>query len=215
MPNAKKFKSYCVQTICACEEKGDSGTCGCSFMAELSRFCVQADIRITEWRSENFCPPTRCPANMIWSESGEKCADSCVGSRLHLPTHARSQCSPNHFEGCTCPPALFFREDGVCVTRRRCGCEFQGQIYDEGYVRKFEAPGTCQRCLCRDNVWQCDEVDECDRECKTAGAGHVDTFDGTRFSHHSHGEFVFAFDKENSEWEILVEYENFSLYIIL
>ena len=122
---------------------------------------------------------------MIWTESGDKCRTTCdhvrYGSNVLKSSNPMSEgCKSNFFEGCSCPIGLYYREDQTCTTREGCGCEFQNRVYDEEYVRRFETGGKCQNCVCRENRWSCSDRDDCVKQCKTYGAGHVDTFDGLK-----------------------------------
>ena len=45
VPNAKQFKRYCVNKICDCG-RSDTASCGCDVLADLTRFCIQNDIKV-------------------------------------------------------------------------------------------------------------------------------------------------------------------------
>jgi len=42
VPSARQFRRRCVMKICSC----NTASCGCDFLTELTRFCVQNDIKV-------------------------------------------------------------------------------------------------------------------------------------------------------------------------
>ena len=94
---------------------------------------------MAEWRTEEFCKVPICENNLIWNENGDLNFGTCQKYRfkqLHsLPVSGSTSDPKTHTSfasGCVCPYGKILREDNVCVTKEKCGCQLHGKLYQNG-----------------------------------------------------------------------------------
>ncbi|KAJ8344241.1 hypothetical protein SKAU_G00315700 [Synaphobranchus kaupii] len=88
----------CMQDMCSCGDLPDD-FCICSTLTEYSRQCSHAGGAPPNWRSPNFCAK-KCPLNMVYSESGSPCMNTCSHTDTSL------LCEEHLMDGCVCPEGL-------------------------------------------------------------------------------------------------------------
>ena len=109
--------------------------CGCHFLDAFSHSCTQREIRIDEWRSEEFCKKEICENNLIWNENGHLNFETCQKYRFkQISGNENSKNNPktSFSSGCVCQYGQILREDNMCVAKEECGCELHGELYQNG-----------------------------------------------------------------------------------
>ncbi|XP_029982184.1 mucin-5AC-like [Sphaeramia orbicularis] len=179
------FTSACVSDLCHCGNdfnRNINSPCICSTVSELSRQCVHAGGRPTNWRTRTLCWKS-CPDSMQYSECGSPVPDTCSNPEA-------SQTADDHcIDGCFCPPGTVLDDltGKGCVPQSECSCVYNNQTYGPGesYHRK------CKTCVCEAGRWRCLQRN-CPGTCSVEGGAHITTFDGKAYTFHGDCSYTLA-----------------------
>uniref|UniRef100_A0A672KWF9 Mucin-2-like n=2 Tax=Sinocyclocheilus grahami TaxID=75366 RepID=A0A672KWF9_SINGR len=192
--NREPYIKACTNDICLRQpEDEDTNTSAlCATLSEYSRQCSHAGGTPPSWRTANFCAVT-CPYNMVHSESGSPCMDTCS----HKDTN--TLCEEHNIDGCFCPPGTVFDDisNTGCIPAEKCQCKHD-RIYSTGEIlRKDE-----EECICAEGNWICTSIPG-PGLCAVEEGSHFTTFDGKEFTFHGDCKYVLSKDCKESRFIIL------------
>ncbi|XP_063168368.1 IgGFc-binding protein-like [Candoia aspera] len=187
-----------------CSNKGDKNVI-CHVISSYAAACQALGIKISGWRSINFCKPD-CPTNSHYKVCASNCPVTCHS--LFNPV----LCTVNCHEGCECNQGFVLSGD-QCVPISQCGCVHQGLYYKTG--ESFYVNGFCkEQCICHvGGIMDChhsscghheacrvvDGIQKCHSlapkksgTCHVAGDPHYITFDGSTFDLQSNCTYTLA-----------------------
>ncbi|XP_056307734.1 mucin-2-like [Danio aesculapii] len=182
----------CTNDLCNRQPEDEDTTALCATLTEYSRQCSHAGGNPPTWRTAKFCT-VQCPYNMVHSESGSPCMDTCS----HKDTNAL--CEEHNIDGCFCPPGTVFDDisDTGCIPAEKCQCK-HGRVYSSGEVlRKSE-----EECYCQEGSWVCMSIPG-PGLCAVEEGSHFTTFDGKEFTFHGDCNYLLSKDCEESKFIIL------------
>uniref|UniRef100_A0A8C1ZSL3 VWFD domain-containing protein n=1 Tax=Cyprinus carpio TaxID=7962 RepID=A0A8C1ZSL3_CYPCA len=181
----------CMNDICLNQLKDTDNFTLCATLSEYSRQCSHARGTPPNWRRADFCAVT-CPYNMVHSESGSPCMDTC----MHKDTNAL--CEEHHIDGCFCPQGTVFDEisNKGCIRVEECQCKHEG-IYMPGQILHKHN----EECVCKNGEWICISVPR-PGLCAIEEGSHFTTFDGKEFTFHGDCNYVLSKDCEKSKFNI-------------
>ncbi|XP_052399904.1 mucin-2-like isoform X2 [Carassius gibelio] len=194
--NPEPYIKACTNDICSRQTKDkDSKTSAiCASLSEYSRLCSHAGGAPPNWRTAAFCAVT-CPYNMVHSESGSPCMDTCS----HQNTN--SLCEEHNTDGCFCPPGTVFDDisNKGCIPSERCKCKHD-HIYNTGEIlHKDEG-----ECVCEEGEWVCTSIPR-PGLCSLEEGSHFTTFDGKEFTFNGDCHYVLSKDCNQTKFSILGE----------
>nr|XP_021326446.1 mucin-2 [Danio rerio] len=182
----------CTNDLCNRQPEDEDTTALCATLTEYSRQCSHAGGNPPAWRTAKFCN-VQCPYNMVHSESGSPCMDTCS----HKDTNAL--CEEHNIDGCFCPPGTVFDDisDTGCIPAEKCQCKHD-RVYSSGEVlRKSE-----EECYCQEGSWVCMSIPG-PGLCAVEEGSHFTTFDGKEFTFHGDCNYLLSKDCEESKFIIL------------
>ncbi|XP_062859827.1 mucin-2-like [Trichomycterus rosablanca] len=164
----------------------------CTTLSEYSRQCSHAGGTPPNWRTPTFCE-VQCPFNMVYSESGSPCMDTCIH------TDTSSLCEEHKMDGCFCPPGTVFDDISKrgCVAQEKCQCK-HNQVYNPGDVL---LKGD-EECVCDQGRWNCKTL-SIPALCAVEEGSHFTTYDGKKFTFHGNCYYVLSKDCVDSKFIIL------------
>ncbi|KAA0724597.1 Mucin-2 [Triplophysa tibetana] len=182
----------CVSDICQRQPGKTETTSLCSTLSEYSRQCSHAGGTPPTWRTDNFCP-VKCPYNMVHSESGSPCMDTCA----HKDTN--TLCVEHKVDGCFCPPGTVFDDISYtgCIPLEQCQCKHD-RIYNAGEILREVG----EECECWGGNWICKSLPS-PGLCAVEEGSHFRTYDGKEFTFHGDCNYVLSKDCEGSKFLIL------------
>ncbi|KAG9341765.1 hypothetical protein JZ751_018487, partial [Albula glossodonta] len=132
-----RFYNNCVSELCS---HRDPRIALCRSLANYVAACQEADVKIHDWRSPDFCEQV-CPKGMVYKLCPVSPNQSCDG----LPSPDASLTPPGAcYENCVCQTGLLL-SGSLCVQPGNCGCVHHGQ-----YLQPGEEVATCtERCVCQ------------------------------------------------------------------
>uniref|UniRef100_A0A8C2F9K8 VWFD domain-containing protein n=1 Tax=Cyprinus carpio TaxID=7962 RepID=A0A8C2F9K8_CYPCA len=194
--NREPYIKACTKDICLRQPKDkDTDTSVlCATLSEYSRLCSHAGGTPPNWRTAKFCAVT-CPYNMVHSESGSPCMDTCS----HKNTN--TLCEEHNIDGCFCPPGTVFDDisNMGCIPAEKCKCKHD-RIYSTGEIlRKDDG-----ECICKKGEWICTSI-PVPGLCAVEEGSHFTTFDGKEFTFNGDCNYVLSKDCKESKFNILGE----------
>ncbi|KAM9353425.1 IgGFc-binding protein-like [Symphorus nematophorus] len=146
------FLKDCVYDLCM--YKGHASIL-CNSLSAFSTSCQEAGAKLESWRTKDFCPSS-CGANSHYELCASPCQLTCSGLTPPEGCDETAPCT----EGCVCDDGFMLSHD-KCVPLAECGCQYEGQYYQNGQV--FYPGGSCNtRCLCSDGgKLECDAKFHC------------------------------------------------------
>ncbi|XP_056095227.1 mucin-2-like [Rhinichthys klamathensis goyatoka] len=192
--NPEPYIKACTNDICSRqpEDEDRDTTALCATLSEYSRQCSHAGGSPATWRTAKFCAVT-CPYNMVHSESGSPCMDTCS----HKDTN--TLCEKHNIDGCFCPSGTVFDDisNTGCIPAEKCQCKHD-RVYSTGEVlRKDE-----EECICEEGNWICMSMPG-PGLCAVEEGSHFTTYDGKEFTFHGDCNYVLSKDCEGSKFIIL------------
>uniref|UniRef100_A0A671PY12 VWFD domain-containing protein n=1 Tax=Sinocyclocheilus anshuiensis TaxID=1608454 RepID=A0A671PY12_9TELE len=193
--NREPYIKACTNDICLRQpEDEDTNTSAlCATLSEYSRQCSHAGGTPPSWRTANFCAVT-CPYNMVHSESGSPCMDTCS----HKDTN--TLCEEHNIDGCFCPPGTVFDDisNTGCIPAEKCQCKHD-RIYSTGEIlRKDE-----EECICAEGNWICTSIPG-PGLCTVEEGSHFTTFDGKEFTFHGDCKYVLSKVRDCKESRFII-----------
>ncbi|GLD72381.1 IgGFc-binding protein-like protein, partial [Lates japonicus] len=147
----KPFLSDCVFDLCM--YKGHVSAL-CNSLSAFSTSCQEAGATVESWRTEQFCPAS-CGENSHYEVCAPPCQVTCSGLAAPEGCDESAPCT----EGCVCDDGFVLSHD-KCVPIAECGCQYEGQYYQNEQV--FYPEKSCNtRCVCSDGNVQCDTKFRC------------------------------------------------------
>ncbi|XP_064639834.1 SCO-spondin-like [Lineus longissimus] len=168
-----------------CEVSSWSSWTACVYAVNCSdgQKTRQREITVPKVEDGEDCPKLeeteRCP------KTCDECLpprlkDMCVNPCDKTCQHARqtAECTNNGTEcvpDCRCPAGMYEHENGTCVPKNECGCEWDStkfgpkpagdpKYYPDGYVLS-RVPDSCNNCTCVGYEWSC-TVESCSIDCE-------------------------------------------------
>ncbi|XP_026057609.1 mucin-2 [Carassius auratus] len=192
--NPEPYIKACMNDICSSqpEDEDTSTSALCATLSEYSRQCSHSGGTPPSWRTANFCA-MKCPYNMVHSESGSPCMDTCS----HKDTN--ELCEEHNIDGCFCPPGTVFDDisNTGCIPAEKCQCKHD-RVYSSGEIlRKDE-----EECICEEGNWICTTIPG-PGLCTVEEGSHFTTFDGKEFTFHGDCNYVLSKDCKESKFIIL------------
>lgn len=92
----------------------------------------------------------------------DECGDGCALSCDDLPS--KGSCKRECVEGCRCPHGEYVNEDGECVPKKMCHCNFDGMSFRPGYKEVRPGEKFLDLCTCTDGVWDCQDAEPGDKD---------------------------------------------------
>ncbi|KAM9495182.1 uncharacterized protein Hap1MRO34_016080 [Clarias gariepinus] len=180
------YLEACSKDLCQCNSS--QNICICDTISEFSRQCAHAGGSPGNWRSNDFCGK-KCPLNMIHSECGSPCIDTCSNQE------GTQVCTEHCVDGCVCPPGTVLNdiENNGCVPVDECPCTHNGKNYQPG--ESFTR--TCQTCVCSNGRWNCSNRN-CPGTCSLLGGSHVITYDSKTYSFNGNCDYILSKDNNNN-----------------
>ncbi|KAF5908258.1 mucin-5AC-like isoform X2, partial [Clarias magur] len=180
------YLEACSKDLCQCNSS--QNICICDTISEFSRQCAHAGGSPGNWRSNDFCGIS-CPLNMIHSECGNPCIDTCSnqeGTRV---------CGGHCVDECVCPPGTVLNdiENNGCVPVAECPCTHNGENYQPG--ESFTR--TRQTCVCSNGRWNCSNQN-CPGTCSLLGGSHIITYDSKTYSFNGNCDYILSKDNNNN-----------------
>ncbi|XDV53261.1 hypothetical protein PO909_021816, partial [Leuciscus waleckii] len=186
----------CTNDICSRqpEDEDKDTTALCATLSEYSRQCSHAGGSPPTWRTAKFCAVT-CPYNMVHSESGSPCMDTCS----HKDTN--TLCEEHNIDGCFCPPGTVFDDisNTGCIPAEKCQCKHD-RVYNTGEVLHKDE----EECICEEGNWICMSTPG-PGLCAVEEGSHFTTYDGKEFTFHGDCNYVLSKDCEESKFIILAQ----------
>ncbi|XP_037310078.2 IgGFc-binding protein [Pungitius pungitius] len=163
----------------------------CNSLSTFSTSCQEAGAKVESWRTKQFCPPS-CGENSHYEVCAPACQLTCSGPTPPAGCDEKAPCT----EGCVCDDGFMLSHD-KCVPLAECGCQYEGQYYQNGQV--FYPQESCDtRCVCSEGGQvQCDPKFSCSANevcvvkggvascspksigsCSVSGVRNVRSFDG-------------------------------------
>ncbi|XP_069463306.1 IgGFc-binding protein-like [Ambystoma mexicanum] len=194
-PNA--FFKDCVYDLC---ELDGAQKPFCEALESYANECQERNITLGPWRNKTRCPLT-CPPNSHY----QPCASACPASCLNLQP---GSCDRPCVEGCQCD-AGFVQSGAQCVSKKECGCTYNGHYHQPGEVIFSDACKEVCQCLANNNT-KCTDIscapDEyCANQtdvqgcfpkdsstCVVSGDPHYNTFDKRKYNFHGNCTYVLA-----------------------
>ncbi|XP_074510552.1 IgGFc-binding protein-like [Sebastes fasciatus] len=185
------FLKDCVFDLCM--YRGHASAL-CNSLSAFSTSCQEAGTKVESWRAKHFCPPD-CGADSHY----EVCAAPCQPTCSDLAPPAGCDESAPCTEGCVCDDGFMLSHD-KCVPLAECGCQYEGQYYQNGQV--FYPGKSCDtRCECSEGGqltceqhFRCSANEKCVVEaglascrpssvgsCSVSGVRTVRSFDGQAY----------------------------------
>ncbi|XP_042608753.1 mucin-2 [Cyprinus carpio] len=190
--NPEPYIKACMNDMCLYQPEDTDNSTLCATLSEYSRQCSHAGGTPPTWRRADFCAVT-CPYNMVHSESGSPCMDTC----LHKDTN--TLCEQHNIDGCFCPPGTVFDEiqNMGCIPVEECQCKHD-RVYSTGEVLHKHN----EECICKEGNWICTSIPS-PGLCAVEEGSHFTTFDGKEFTFHGDCNYVLSKDFEESKFIIL------------
>ncbi|XP_026057610.1 mucin-2-like, partial [Carassius auratus] len=190
--NPEPYIEACMNDMCLYQPEDTDNSTLCATLSEYSRQCSHAGGTPPTWRRADFCA-VACPYNMVHSESGSPCMDTC----LHKDTN--TLCEQHNIDGCFCPPGTVFDEisNMGCIPVEECQCKHD-RIYSTGEVLYKHNT----ECICKEGDWICTSIPG-PGLCAVEEGSHFTTFDGKEFTFHGDCNYVLSKDFEESKFIIL------------
>ncbi|XP_030646377.1 mucin-2-like [Chanos chanos] len=164
----------------------------CATLSEYSRQCSHAGGTPPNWRTSTFCA-VQCPYNMVHSESGSPCVDTCTY------TDTSSLCQEHKMDGCFCPEGTVFDDISLrgCIPQTECQCKHD-RVYDTGEIFQNAE----EQCVCYQGKWECNSLPS-SGFCALEEGSHFTTYDGKEFTFHGECNYVISKDCAGSKFSIL------------
>uniref|UniRef100_A0A8C2HZ65 VWFD domain-containing protein n=1 Tax=Cyprinus carpio TaxID=7962 RepID=A0A8C2HZ65_CYPCA len=190
--NPEPYIKACMNDMCLYQPEDTDNSTLCATLSEYSRQCSHAGGTPPTWRRADFCAVT-CPYNMVHSESGSPCMDTC----LHKDTN--TLCEQHNIDGCFCPPGTVFDEisNMGCIPVEECQCKHD-RVYSTGEVLHKHN----EECICKEGNWICTSIPG-PGLCAVEEGSHFSTVDGKEFTFHGDCNYVLSKDFEESKFIIL------------
>ncbi|XP_073687673.1 mucin-2-like [Garra rufa] len=181
----------CMKDMCLCQPEDTDNSTLCATLSEYSRQCSHAGGTPPTWRRADFCA-VLCPYNMVHSESGSPCIDTCS----HKDTN--TLCEQHTIDGCFCPPGTVFDEisNMGCIPVEKCRCKHD-RVYSPGEVLLTHN----EECVCKEGNWICTSIPG-PGLCAVEEGSHFTTFDGKEFTFH--GDCNYVLSKYNEEAKFII-----------
>ncbi|KAF4094915.1 hypothetical protein G5714_023993 [Onychostoma macrolepis] len=185
--NPEPYIKACMNDMCLYQPEDTDNSTLCATLSEYSRQCSHAGGTPPTWRRADFCAVT-CPYNMVHSESGSPCMDTCS----HKDTN--TLCEQHNTDGCFCPPGTVFDEiaNMGCIPVEECQCKHDHIIYSPGEVLNTRN----EECICKEGSWICVSIPS-PGLCSIEEGSHFTTFDGKEFTFHGDCNYVLSKDLES------------------
>ncbi|KAF5291992.1 hypothetical protein FQA39_LY14109 [Lamprigera yunnana] len=142
----KPYFTNCMHDICNCEENLDD--CLCPMISAYATECASKGIAIN-WR--DMIP--QCRVNCPKGQQYQICGNSCTRTCSDLASF--ESCKERCVEGCNCPPGQSLDADGDCIDVSKCGCEYNGEHFEDNYKQIRDINGLLSLCTCSDADWLC------------------------------------------------------------
>ncbi|XP_048013923.1 mucin-2-like [Megalobrama amblycephala] len=188
--NPEPYISACILDMCMYEPEDTDNSSLCSTLSEYSRQCSHAGGNPPNWRTHDFCAVT-CPYNMVHSESGSPCMDTC--------SHKVTLCEEHKIDGCFCPPGTVFDDitHNGCIPVEKCQCTHNNINYEpgKGFYNMEE------ECICEEGKWICESIPG-PGLCAVEEGSHFTTYDGKEFTFH--GECIYVLSKDCNETKFII-----------
>uniref|UniRef100_A0A8C1CAE8 VWFD domain-containing protein n=1 Tax=Cyprinus carpio carpio TaxID=630221 RepID=A0A8C1CAE8_CYPCA len=192
--NPEPYIKACTNDICSSqpEDEDTSISALCATLSEYSRQCSHSGGTPPSWRTANFCA-MKCPYNMVHSESGSPCMDTCS----HKDTN--ELCEEHNIDGCFCPPGTVFDDisNTGCIPAEKCQCKHD-RVYSSGEILHEDE----EECICKEGNWICTSIPS-PGLCTVEEGSHFTTFDGKEFTFHGDCNYVLSKDCKESKFIIL------------
>ncbi|XP_043084734.1 mucin-2-like [Puntigrus tetrazona] len=181
----------CMNDRCSNHPEDTDNSTLCATLSEYSRQCSHAGGTPPTWRKADFCA-VKCPYNMVHSESGSPCMDTCSTK------YTNALCEQYNIDGCFCPPGTVFDEisNMGCIPVEKCQC-MHDDVYSPGEVLKTRS----EECICKEGTWICTSIPG-PGLCSVEEGSHFTTFDGKEFTFHGDCNYVLSKDCEESKFNI-------------
>ncbi|XP_067236751.1 uncharacterized protein [Chanodichthys erythropterus] len=191
--NPEPYISVCMLDMCLHEPEDTDNSSLCATLSEYSRQCTHAGRNPPNWRTADFCAVT-CPYNMVHSESGSPCMDTC--------SHKVTLCEKHNTDGCFCPPGTVFDDitNMGCIPVEQCQCTHNDINYKPGKVLRNKE----EECICKEGNWICVSIPG-PGLCAVEEGSHFTTYDGKEFTFHGECIYVLSKDCEETKFIILVQ----------
>uniref|UniRef100_A0A9J7YYL6 Mucin 2, oligomeric mucus/gel-forming n=1 Tax=Cyprinus carpio carpio TaxID=630221 RepID=A0A9J7YYL6_CYPCA len=184
--NPEPYIKACTNDICSSqpEDEDTSISALCATLSEYSRQCSHSGGTPPSWRTANFCA-MKCPYNMVHSESGSPCMDTCS----HKDTN--ELCEEHNIDGCFCPPGTVFDDisNTGCIPAEKCQCKHD-RVYSSGEILHEDE----EECICKEGNWICTSIPS-PGLCTVEEGSHFTTFDGKEFTFHGDCNYVLSKSK--------------------
>uniref|UniRef100_A0A8C1GC53 Mucin 2, oligomeric mucus/gel-forming n=1 Tax=Cyprinus carpio TaxID=7962 RepID=A0A8C1GC53_CYPCA len=181
--NPEPYIKACTNDICSSqpEDEDTSISALCATLSEYSRQCSHSGGTPPSWRTANFCA-MKCPYNMVHSESGSPCMDTCS----HKDTN--ELCEEHNIDGCFCPPGTVFDDisNTGCIPAEKCQCKHD-RVYSSGEILHEDE----EECICKEGNWICTSIPS-PGLCTVEEGSHFTTFDGKEFTFHGDCNYVLS-----------------------
>ncbi|RXN23825.1 mucin-2-like protein [Labeo rohita] len=191
--NPEPYIKACTNDLCLRQPEDEDTDISalCATLSEYSRQCSHAGGTPPSWRTANFCA-VKCPYNMVHSESGSPCMDTCS----HKDTNAL--CEEHNVDGCFCPPGTVFDDisNTGCISPQKCQCKHD-RIYNTGEILRKDD----EQCTCKEGNWICRSIPS-PGLCAVEEGSHFTTFDGKEFTFH--GDCNYVLSKDCAEFKFTV-----------
>ncbi|XP_036356616.1 SCO-spondin-like [Octopus sinensis] len=159
----------CYSMIRACDTAEEAMAAACTAIESIAHQCFLIGNDIPKWRNENICPIT-CPEGFEFDECTAPCPRTC-GNIDEI-----SDCDLPCVAACRCPVGKFY-ENGKCIDKEECPCEYEGRKFDVNSTVKMD----CNLCVCKSGKWVC-EKQECPGTCTILGRNSIKTFDNLDYT---------------------------------
>ncbi|XP_078524644.1 IgGFc-binding protein-like [Lissotriton helveticus] len=193
--NPNTFFKDCVYDMC---ELGPDQRPLCEALESYVNECQERNVTLRPWRNDTFCP-IPCPPNSHYEPCASACPATCLDPRP-------GPCDRPCVEGCQCD-AGFVQSGTQCVSKKDCGCTYNGEYYQPGEIIFSDACKEVCQCLannntkCTDNSCAPDEycsnhtgVQGCfpkdSATCVITGDPHYTTFDKRKYDFHGNCTYV-------------------------
>ncbi|XP_039767583.1 mucin-6 [Ornithorhynchus anatinus] len=168
-----EFATRCQLDMEECVEPGQRD-CSCPTLSEYSRQCAMAGQPVSDWRTEDFCALSPCPANQVYQECGSPCVKTC--------SNPQYSCHSFCTFGCFCPEGTLLddiSQNQTCIPVDHCPCLLNGVAHAPGEL----VTAACRTCRCSAGQWKCTDL-PCPGRCSLEGGSFVTTFDSRPYRFH-------------------------------